>query len=111
VTADERIKAIRARRRIRRWEYRQRNLAHGAWGRFRIALALAREAYAIDDATADVLVADGFATDDHGTRLEPPRRIIWVTAERAATLGSRPLAMRLDADMLAARVLALVPFA
>jgi hypothetical protein len=110
MTSAERIKAIRARRRIRRWEYRQRNLAHGAWGRFRTALVLVREAYAIDDATADVLVAEGFATDPRGAGLEPPRRILWISAERAGRLGAPRLAMRLDAQMLAARVLALVAF-
>lgn len=94
-----------------RWEYRQRNLAHGAWGRFREALAMAEVAYAIDPATADALVAEGFATDDRGARLEPARRIVWITAERATQLSAgRQLAMRLDADMLAATTLALVAF-
>jgi hypothetical protein len=111
MTLAERVKAVRARARVRRWEYRQRNLAHGAWGRFRAALAHAREAYAIDEATAAALVAEGFAADERGRGLEPPRTIIWITAERAARLGgARPIAIRLDAELLAARCLALVPF-
>jgi hypothetical protein len=111
MTIAERVKAVRARARVRRWEYRQRNLAHGAWNRFRTALAHAREAYALDDATTAELLAEGCAADDRGRGLEPPRTLIWITAERAARLaGARPLALRLDAELLAARNLALVPF-
>jgi hypothetical protein len=111
MTIAERVKAVRARARVRRWEYRQRNLAHGAWDRFRAALAHAREAYAIDDATAAALLAEGFAADDRGCGLEPPRMIVWIPAERAGRLtDARPIALRLDSELLAARCLALVPF-
>jgi hypothetical protein len=111
MTIAERVKAVRARALIRRWEYRQRNLAHGAWGRFRAALAHASEAYAIDDATAAALLAEGFAVDERGRGLEPPRTIVWITAERAARLAdARPLVLRLDAALLATQYLALVPF-
>lgn len=111
MTNARRVQQVRARARIRRWEYRQRHLARGAWSRFRLALAMAREAYAIDAAAVPVLVAEGFATDDRGAGLQPPRAIVWVTAERAAALhGARPLALRLDATMLASTALALVPF-
>ena len=107
----DRVKAVRARARIRRWEYRQRNLAHGAWDRFRAALSHAEEAYEIDEATAAALLAEGFAADDRGRGLEPPRTLVWITAERAARLaGAKPLVLRLDAALLAARCLALVPF-
>lgn len=111
MTNAERVRRIQARGRVLRWEYQQRNLAHGAWGRFREALAMAEVAYAIDPASADALVAEGFATDGRGARLEPARRIVWITAERAASLTTgRRLAMTLDADMLAATTLALIAF-
>lgn len=111
MTIAERVKAIRARARVRRWEYRQRNLAHGAWDRFRAALAHAREAYAIDETTAAMLIAEGFTADDRGRGLEPPRTLVWITAERVARLAdARPIALRLDAELLAERWLALVPF-
>jgi hypothetical protein len=111
MTIADRVKAVQARARIRRWEYRQRNLAHGAWGRFRSALVHAREAYAIDEATAAMLLAEGFTSDDRGRGLEPPRGLIWITAARAARLAdARPLVLRLDAELLAARNLALVAF-
>jgi hypothetical protein len=110
MTRERRIQAIRSRCRIRRWEYRQRHHAHGAWARFREALALASEAYAIDAATMASLVAEGFVADDRGARLEPPRQIVWITQRRAAALGARRLQMRLDATMLATPALALVAF-
>jgi hypothetical protein len=112
MTIAARVKAVRARARVRRWEYRQRSLAHGAWDRFRAALAHAREAYVIDDATVAALVDEGYASDDRGRGLEPPRTLIWVTTERASQLrGARPIELRLGAQLLAARCLALVPFA
>jgi hypothetical protein len=111
MTIADRVKAIRARARIQRWEYRQRNLAHGAWNRFRLALAHAREAYAIDESAAAALAAEGFATDERGRGLEPPRTIVWITPARAAGLeAAKPIVLRLDAELLAARSLALVPF-
>ena len=111
MTLARQVKEIHARARIRRWEYRQRNLAHGAWTRFRLALAHAEHAYAIDEATASMLLAEGFSADDRGERLEPPRTIIWITPERAAALvAARPLVLRLDAELLGSRTLALVPF-
>lgn len=111
MTIAERVKAVRARARIRRWEYRQRNLAHGSWGRFRAALAHAREAYVIDDATAAALLAEGYQADDRSRGLEPPRSLVWISAERAARLANaRPIALRLDAELLAASHMALVPF-
>ena len=111
MTRERRIKAIRARWRTVRWEYRQRNLAHGAWGRFREALALAAEAYAIDAATVEALVAEGFPLDHRGEGLEPRRRIVWIPASRAAALALPRLSLRLDASMLANPHLALVAFA
>ncbi|MEO8704864.1 MAG: hypothetical protein ABI867_32730 [Kofleriaceae bacterium] len=110
MTPSRRIQAIRSRCTIRRWEYRQRGLARGAWGRFREALALAAEAYAIDEATMATLVAEGFEPDDRGMTLEPPRQIIWVTRERIARGDARRLAMHLDSTMLATTRLALVAF-
>ena len=111
MTIADRVKAVRARALVRRWEYRQRNLAHGAWGRFRAALAHAREAYAIDEATAAALLAEGWQGDDRGGGLEPPRVLVWISEERAAALaGARPIELRMGAELLAARWLALVPF-
>ncbi len=111
MTIAQLVKVVRARARVRRWEYRQRNLAHGSWSRFREALAHAQEAYGIDDSTAEVLVAEGFLPDDRGRGLEPPRTLVWISAERAALLANaRRIPLHLGAEFLAVRAFALVPF-
>jgi hypothetical protein len=111
MTHAQRIREIRARGRIRRWEYRQRNLAHGAWLRFRTALALAERAFRISPELHAALAADGAKIDDRGAGLEPPRRIVWISRAQAAELpGESALLLRLDAEMLAAEDLALVAF-
>ena len=111
MTHAQRIREIRARGRIRRWEYRQRNLAHGAWLRFRTALAQAERAFRISPELYAEFVASSGEIDHHGAGLEPPRHIVWLTREQAAGLqGARELVLRLDAEMLAAEHLALVAF-
>ena len=62
MTLADRVKQIRSRATIRRWAFRQRHLGHGAWDRFRTALAMARDAYAIDEVTLRALVAEGFGS-------------------------------------------------
>lgn len=111
MTHAQRLREIRARGRIRRWEYRQRNLAHGAWLRFRTALAHAERAYRISPELYAELVANGGRIDDRGAGLEPPRRIVWVMPAHVRALAhAQELPLHLDADMLAAEHLALVPF-
>jgi hypothetical protein len=57
------------------------------------------------------LLAEGFAGDERGRGLEPPRTIVRITAEQAARLvDPRPLVLRLDATLHATQYLALVPF-
>ena len=106
----DRVKQVRARARIRRWEFRQRNLAKGAWHRLHLALAHARAAYAIDLQEYEELVREGWTTDPRGEGLAPPRALVWIEAERAARLRGRAIPLHLDAQLLSARVLALVPF-
>jgi hypothetical protein len=110
VTHARRIQALRSRWRTVQWSYRQRNLAHGAWARFREALALAAEAYAIDADIVATLAGEGYPLDHRGEGLEPPRRLVWIPASRAATLARPRLMLRLDADLLASPCLALVAF-
>jgi hypothetical protein len=111
MTRARRVQAIRARCLVRRWEFRQRNLARGAWARFREALALAAAAYVIDDTMAELLVAEGFDVDRRGEQLQPARRLVWIDADRAAQLGpATRVQLHLDAPLLAAPALALVPF-
>ena len=112
MTHAQRIREIRARGRIRRWEYRQRNLAHGAWLRIRMALAHAERAFRLSEELYAELVANGGRIDDRGTGLEPPRYMVWISPAQASALdGATELALHLNADMLAAQHLALVGFA
>lgn len=111
MTHAQRIREIRARGRIRRWEYRQRNLAHGAWLRFRTALAQAERAFLLSPELHAALAAGGAKIDHRGAGLEPPRHIVWISRTQAAGLqGAHELVLRLDAEMLAAQHLALVAF-
>ena len=110
MTNAQRIREIQARGRIRRWEYRQRNLAHGAWLRFRTALAHAERAFHVSPELYESLVASGGKVDERGAGLQPPRRIVWITSTQVLD-GAHELGLRLDADMLAAEHLALVSFA
>jgi hypothetical protein len=111
MTHAQRIREIRARGRIRRWEYRQRNLAHGAWLRLRMALAHAERAFRISRECYAELVANGGQLDDRGAGLEPPRHIVWISPSQASALdGACELALHLNADMLASQHLALVGF-
>jgi len=111
MTHAQRLREIRARGQIRRWEYRQRNLAHGAWLRFRTALAHAERAFRVSPERYAELVANGGRIDDRGAGLEPPRHIVWVTPAQAGELTrEHELTLRIDADMLAAEQLVLVPF-
>ena len=106
-----RAKAVRARAAVRRWEYRQRHTAHGVWYRFRMLLIHAEEAWAISAEDAETLMAEGLVPEPVGRELAPQKHMLIVTRERLATLTSKSrLAMHLDAPMLAARHIALVPF-
>jgi len=107
----QRVKEIKARARVRAWEYRQRHHAHGAWLRYRRPLSMADLAYAIDEAQARQLLAQGSVLDQGGQALAPTRSLVWITREQAAGLAAaRPLRLRLDAAMLGEPWVALVPF-
>ena len=96
---------------VRRWEYRQRNHAHGVWFRLRRALAFAAHAYAVSDEEMDHLLAEGATLEPAGNDLEPRKRIVVVSSERAAAMpGARRLPVKLSPELLAASNLVLVAF-
>jgi hypothetical protein len=106
-----RVKQVRARARVRRWEYRQRHTSHGAWYRFRRALGFAERAYVITDAQARSLIGAGATVDVGGRDLEPPRTLVWIRRDQVAELESaQPLVLRLGPALLEPRWIALVPF-
>jgi hypothetical protein len=106
-----RARAVRARAAIRRWEYRQRNLAAGVWFHLRRALADARAAYVITDEDARRLQAEGYHVEPSGRRITPEKTIVFVDDERLArVLSKRAIAVGLNPDFLDASAIALVPF-
>jgi hypothetical protein len=106
-----RVKAVRARARTRRWAYRQRELSQGAWFRLRWPITFASEAYELDEAQATAMLASGAIRDPGGRDLEPAKVILWITVADADRLDPRTrLPLRLDARLLSARWIALVPF-
>jgi hypothetical protein len=106
------LRRHRARLAVRRWEYRQRDLAKGTWLRLRRSLASVERAFLIDESDADALEAEGCARVEAARSLEPPKRWLFVPEDRVAGLPSaREVPVRLSAEVLAAPALALVPFA
>jgi hypothetical protein len=108
---ERRVEALRRRVLVRSWEYRQRHHARGAWFRLRRALADASAAFEIPAEEADRLIAEGYEVDPAGEAFEPPKVILLVPADRIARLpGARAVPLRLGAELLQARHLALTPF-
>ncbi len=95
----------------RNWEYRQRDCAKGAWPRLCRALAEAEEAYEISETELSELVAEGHELEAAGADLHPPKRIIFVSSDRARALQSRrPVPLHLTSRLLCAERIALVRF-
>ncbi len=107
-----RARAVRARAAVRRWSYRQRNLAAGVWFRLRRVLADAESAYEIPDADARQLVTEGYRPEICGSEVSPEKAILFVDAPRlSAIAGRRPIPVSLGPEFMAARAIALVRFA
>lgn len=108
---EKRVRAARSRAAVRAWEYRQRHHAKGIWYRLRRLLADASVAYALTEQAARELVAEGYRPEPVGEQMEPPKMILCVPMKRiGAITGKRQIPVRLGADLLAARCLALVRF-
>ncbi len=108
---EQRLKAVRSGAAVRAWEYRQRNLAKGTWYRLRRLLTDASSAYALTERAARDLMAEGYRPEPVGERMEPPKLILFVPAQRLDAIGDKhPIPVRLAADFLAARHVALVRF-
>ena len=108
---EKRLRAVRSRAAVRAWEYRQRNHAKGTWYVLRRLLVDASVAYALTERAAQHLLAEGYRPEPVGERMEPPKTILCVSSERIDTLvDKRPIPVRLGADFLTARYVALVRF-
>jgi len=108
---EERARRLRSRAALRAWEYRQRDLAHGVWYKLRRVLADAEQAFAIDESDAQQLIDVGCVVEPVGQALAAPMQIFFVEESLLSRLPSRRrVALHLNAEMLAAQRLALVPF-
>ncbi len=108
----ERVRRHRQRLAIQAWEYRQRDCAKGAWPRLCRVLVDAAQAYEISAEDLELLLAEGLEPEAGGGELHPPKRIVFVPAERVLSLESRcPIPLHLTPPLLGATCLALVPFA
>lgn len=106
-----RARQVRANAVVRRWEYRQRHHARGVWFRLRRLLAEAKGAWRVPQAEAFRFMSEGYAAEPVGQELEPPLVLVFIPEERLLTIESRsPVGLRLGADLLRARFLALVRF-
>jgi hypothetical protein len=106
-----RARAARTRAEVRRWDYRQRNLAAGVWFRLRRVLADARAAYVISEADAQRLTAEGYAVEPCGAELSPEKTILFVDEARLSMVASRePIPVELGPPLLGATAIALVAF-
>ena len=106
-----RVEQIRARAKVRAWTYRQRQHAKGVWDRLRRILADARIAYAISEKDAAMLQARGIVPEPVGLELEPSKTILFVSPAQLATISDKQeLAVRLNAEFLQARYIALERF-
>jgi hypothetical protein len=108
----ERVRALRARVAIQRWEIRQRGHAAGSWFALERLFALSRRAWILSAQDAETLVAAGYEPDPAGLAFEQPRRIFIVRPDEIRSLaGAREISIRSSAELLLAPAIALVPFA
>ena len=107
----KRAHAVRTRAAIRRWKYRQRDLAAGVWFRIRRVLVDAKEAYVISAADTERLLMEGYKAEACGAQLAPEKTLIFVDPVRVKRLESRrPIPVRLSPEFLSATAVALVRF-
>lgn len=106
-----RARAVRARAVVRAWEFRQRTLAAGVWGRLVRLFALAQAVYEIPCGTAQELIAAGAVPAAVGYELDPPRTILILDGATASSLpGARELPLRPAPFLLGSPCLAVVLF-
>lgn len=96
---------------IRAWELRQFEHAKGSWYRLRRALAMSQAVYAVDDEDASMLEQRGLTPLAVGAEFAPAKRLFVVDqGQLSSDLRLRPLRMRLNRELLAAKNLVLVPW-
>jgi hypothetical protein len=107
----ERLRDLRARAAIRKWEIRQRRHAAGSWFTLERLFASARQAWVLTEDHIGALAAAGYEPHPVGLGFEPPRTIFVIREGDTGLLtGARDLALRVSPDLLLAQAVALLPF-
>ncbi len=107
----ERVREIRARAAIQRWEIRQRGHAAGSWFALERLFALSRRAWILSAQDAEELMAAGYEPHPAGLALDQQRKIFIVRPSEIPSLaGAREIALRSSVELLLAPAIALVPF-
>ena len=106
-----RLRKVRERAAIRRWEYRQRHGSKGVWFRLRRVLTEAERAYEISATAMDELIAEGIQLEAVGHELEPPKRIAMLPSIERLPPDHARIELHLSGALLTARNIVLLPFA
>ena len=108
-TLHERLREMKARAAIRKWEARQAELAGGVWLRLQLLLAQTRRALLITAEEANTLREAGFEPHPVGMQLEPAKSLFVIAEERVPPeIAGSEIALR---DVLRAPAAILIPFA
>ena len=107
----QRLREMRARIAIRKWEMRQANLAGGVWGRLERLLADTRRALVISSEEVARLRAAGFESHPVGRELEPPKELFVIPeAALPAEVNGREVPLQDTQQILRAPAMVLIPF-
>jgi len=107
----ERLRGIRSRVAIRKWEARQAMHAGGVWFRLELLLASTRRALVITAEEAAALRAAGFEPHPLGGEIEPPKSLFVVAEESVpALMAGREVAIQDARQILLAPAMILIPF-
>jgi hypothetical protein len=107
----QRLRQMKARIAIQKWEARQVNHAGGVWFRLQRLLSDTRRALVISADEAAILLAAGFESHPVGHELQPPKEL-FVIPEAAVprNVTGREIALQDGQAILHASAMILIPF-
>ena len=105
----ERLRAMKARAAIKKWEARQVHHAGGVWFDLQLLLASTRRALVISVEEAAALRRTGFEPHPVGMRLEPPKSLFVLTEVPPEIVGSE-VPLQEPMRILLAPAAILIPF-
>jgi hypothetical protein len=106
----ERLRQMKARAAIQKWEARQVDLAGGVWFHLQLLLASTRRALVITADEAAVLRNGGFEPHPIGARLEPPRSFFVLSEEMVPVGVGSEVPLQEAQRILLAPAAILIPF-